>query len=36
MPEEAVDEKRSNKKLLLLFLIGILIALLPWLVLAAS
>jgi hypothetical protein len=36
MPEEAADDKRSNKKLLLLFLIGILIALLPWLVLAAS
>jgi predicted nucleic acid-binding Zn ribbon protein len=36
MPNEAVEEKRSNRKLLLLFLIGVLIALLPWFVLAAS
>jgi len=36
MPEEVAQEKRSNRKLILLFVIGILIALLPWLVLAAS
>jgi hypothetical protein len=36
MPAQATEEKRSNRKLLLLFLVGILIALLPWLVLAAS
>jgi len=36
MPEEVAQEKRSNRKLILLFVIGILIALLPWLMLAAS
>jgi hypothetical protein len=36
MSHEAAEEKKSNRKLLLLFLIGVLIALLPWLVIAAS
>jgi len=36
MPEEIAEDRKSNRKLILLFLIGILIALLPWLVIAAS
>jgi hypothetical protein len=36
MSDKTAEEKKSNRKLIILFLIGILIALLPWLVLAAS
>jgi|GEM_PF-3737570 len=36
MSQQAKEEKKSNRKLLVLFLLGVLIALLPWFVLAAS
>jgi hypothetical protein len=36
MSQQATEDKKSNRKLLWLFLLGVLIALLPWFVLAAS